>query len=171
MTIGRSKSVGSETRSSVSWKVECVPNRRKNCLGWTSREAGHSRVPAPPHMINGTIRPPIGTSNPVVVAIPGHKAANALFHRSLRPESSVAHQVADVGEGLQDVAHLHRQQILYGRTAQLLLQKVYHTAKLLRVLGANIVNPRRSATSRLALTGNLVDQTRYDAGDVVDIGE
>src|SRR6185436_11755369 len=53
-------------RFSVSWKVECTPNRRRNCLGWTSREAGHNRVPAPPHMINGIIRPSI--SNLVVAA-------------------------------------------------------------------------------------------------------
>ena len=28
----------------------------RNCFGRTSREAGHSRVPAPPHMISGIIR-------------------------------------------------------------------------------------------------------------------
>ncbi|MGY3361170.1 hypothetical protein ACVWZK_007833 [Bradyrhizobium sp. GM0.4] len=55
MTIGRSNSEASETRSSVSWKVERVPNSGRNCLGRTSREAGHSRVPAPPHMIRGII--------------------------------------------------------------------------------------------------------------------
>ncbi|MGY3423994.1 hypothetical protein ACVWZW_004469 [Bradyrhizobium sp. F1.13.4] len=58
MTIGRSNSEASETRNSVSWKVERVPNSGRNCLGRTSREAGHSRVPAPPHMIRGIMRFP-----------------------------------------------------------------------------------------------------------------
>jgi hypothetical protein len=46
----------SETRVSVSWKVERAPNNGRNCFGRPSREAGHSRVPAPPHMIRGMIR-------------------------------------------------------------------------------------------------------------------
>ena len=73
MMTGRSNSVASETRNSVSWNVERAPNKDRNCLGWTSREAGHSRVPAPPHMIRGIIRRFIGVSNPVVVTIPGDK--------------------------------------------------------------------------------------------------
>ena len=56
MMIGRANSAGSETRMSVSWKVERAPNSGRNCFGRTSREAGHSRVPAPPHMIRGMIR-------------------------------------------------------------------------------------------------------------------
>ena len=36
------------------------PNSGKNCFGRTSREAGQSRVPAPPHMIRGMIRRVIG---------------------------------------------------------------------------------------------------------------
>jgi hypothetical protein len=39
----------------VSWKVDSAPNSGRNCLGRFSREAGHSRVPAPPHMIRGMI--------------------------------------------------------------------------------------------------------------------
>ena len=31
------------------------PTRETNCLGMLSRETGHSRVPAPPHMITGMI--------------------------------------------------------------------------------------------------------------------
>ncbi|CEG07360.1 hypothetical protein BN961_00749 [Afipia felis] len=56
MTIGRSNSVPSPTRVSVSWNVERPPNNDRNCFGRFSRDAGQSRVPAPPHMINGTIR-------------------------------------------------------------------------------------------------------------------
>ena len=56
ITIGRSNSAGSDTLSSVSWKVERAPNNCRNCFGWTSRDAGHSLVPAPPHMISGIIR-------------------------------------------------------------------------------------------------------------------
>jgi len=53
MTIGRSNSSASDTRRIVFWNVERIPNNGKNCFGRTSREAGHSRVPAPPHMISG----------------------------------------------------------------------------------------------------------------------
>src|SRR5215469_17845722 len=53
--IGRPNRVGSVTRWTVSCNVECAPNNGKNCLGRPSRDAGHSRVPAPPHMIRGMI--------------------------------------------------------------------------------------------------------------------
>src|SRR6516164_3217351 len=53
--IGRPNRVGSVTRWTVSCNIECAPNNGKNCLGRPSREAGHSRVPAPPHMIRGMI--------------------------------------------------------------------------------------------------------------------
>src|SRR5882757_7571767 len=55
MTIGRPNS-GAEKRSRVSWNVERVPKNLMNCLGRPSRDAGQSRVPAPPHMTNGKIR-------------------------------------------------------------------------------------------------------------------
>src|SRR3954447_17965535 len=100
MTTGRSNSVASETRNSVSWNVERAPDKDRNCLGCTSREAGHSRVPAPPHMIKGIIRRFIGVSNPVVVAIPGDKIAKAILDRGLRSEAHVAHEFRDVGERL-----------------------------------------------------------------------
>ncbi|MGY4350576.1 hypothetical protein ACVWXM_007069 [Bradyrhizobium sp. GM7.3] len=81
MTIGRSNSEASETRNSVSWKVERVPNSGRNCLGRTSREAGHSRVPAPPHMIRGIMRLSIVISNLEVVPIPGDKITNSVRDR------------------------------------------------------------------------------------------
>src|SRR5215217_3690308 len=62
MTMGRSNSVGSDTRMIVFWNVERAPNSGKNCFGCTSRDAGHSRVPAPPHMMSGTILPSIDAS-------------------------------------------------------------------------------------------------------------
>src|SRR5882762_1911859 len=71
MTIGRSNKAGSETRVSVSWNVERAPNSGRNCFGRTSREAGHSRVPAPPHMISGIIRLSIGSSNLSPSTTPG----------------------------------------------------------------------------------------------------
>src|SRR6266446_2342928 len=55
MTIGRSNN-GAERRSRVSWNVERVPKNLMNCLGRPSRDAGQSRVPAPPHMTKGRIR-------------------------------------------------------------------------------------------------------------------
>src|SRR5580704_200682 len=119
MTIGRSNSAASDTRRMVSWNVERVPNSGKNCFGRTSREAGHSRVPAPPHMIRGMIRLSIGASNSVVVAVPRDKAANAILNGGLRPETGIAHQIADIGEGFRHVSGLHRQHILYCLAAQL----------------------------------------------------
>src|ERR1700704_420015 len=111
MTTGRSNSVVSDTRRIVSWNVERAPNNGRNCLGWTSREAGHSRVPAPPHMMRGIIRRVIGASNPVVVAIPGDKFPNPVLDRRLWTEAGVAHQLGDIGEGLGDVPRLHRQHL------------------------------------------------------------
>src|SRR5579864_5613345 len=110
--MGRSNSPASDTRESVFWNVERAPNSGRNCLGWTSREAGHSRVPAPPHMISGMIRLSIGASNLVVVAIPRDKIANAVLDRGLRRKAGIAHQIADIGEGLHHVSGLHRQHIL-----------------------------------------------------------
>src|ERR1043165_3463460 len=109
MTIGRPNSEASETRSSVSWKVERDPNSGRNCFGCTSREAGHSRVPAPPHMIRGIIRPFIGASSFVVVAIPGDKITDAVLDRSVRPKADVAHEIDDIGEGISYVSGLNRQ--------------------------------------------------------------
>ena len=56
MTIGRPNTAASDTRSIVSWKVERDPSSGRNCFGRPSREDGHSRVPAPPHMTSGTMR-------------------------------------------------------------------------------------------------------------------
>src|SRR5258708_14582630 len=109
ITIGRSNSVLSDTRKSVSWNVERAPNNGRNCFGRTSREAGHSRVPAPPHMISGMIRLSIGASGSVVAAIPSDKIANTIFNRRLWLEADVAHQVPDIGEGFCHVPRLHRQ--------------------------------------------------------------
>src|ERR1700749_1136557 len=113
MTIGRGNSAGSETRMSVFWKVERGPNSDRNCFGRTSREAGHSRVPAPPHMISGTIRLSIGASNLVVVAIPRDKTTNTILDGGVGPKADVAHQIPDIGKGLRDISRLHRQHILY----------------------------------------------------------
>src|ERR1700750_917285 len=116
MMIGRSNKVASETRSNVSWNVECVPNKGRNCLGCTSRDAGHSRVPAPPHMISGIIRlfiePRISLSSLVIPAIPLNELANTVFNRRPRRKPRVARQIADVGEGLNDIAGLHGQHLL-----------------------------------------------------------
>src|SRR6202790_4189044 len=143
MTIGRSNSAASDTRRIVSWNVERTPNKGKNCFGRTSREAGHSRVPAPPHMISGIIRLSISPPNLVVVAVPRDKATNTILNGGLGPEADVAHQITDIGEGLHDVSGLHRQHILYCRAAQLLLQQCNNVDKLSRVVIADIIDPRR----------------------------
>src|SRR3569833_1023341 len=102
MPIGRSYREGPETRSSVSWKVERVPNRRRNCLGRTSRDAGHSRVPAPPHMIRGMIRLVIN-SDPMVIAVPLREARDAVLARRCGVEADVALEIGDVGIGRFDI--------------------------------------------------------------------
>ena len=33
--------------------IECLENSAMNCFGMLSRDAGHSRVPAPPHIMTG----------------------------------------------------------------------------------------------------------------------
>src|SRR3981081_4531662 len=103
MTTGRSNSVASETRRIVSWNVERAPNNGRNCLGWTSREAGHSRVPAPPHMIRGMIRLSIGASNLVMFAIPRDKIANTILNRRAGTETNATHQITDIAEGFYHV--------------------------------------------------------------------
>ena len=40
-------------RASVCWNVERSPISGTNCFGMLSRETGHSRVPAPPHINTG----------------------------------------------------------------------------------------------------------------------
>ena len=37
------------------WNVDCSPTSGMNCFGRLSREAGHTRVPEPPHMMTGRI--------------------------------------------------------------------------------------------------------------------
>ena len=37
------------------WNVDCAPISGMNCFGSDSRDSGHTRVPAPPHMITGKI--------------------------------------------------------------------------------------------------------------------
>src|SRR5467141_1122067 len=171
MTIGRSNSSASDTRRIVFWNVERIPNNGKNCFGRTSREAGHSRVPAPPHMISGTIRLSIGASNFVMVAIPGDKAANAILNRCLGPKADVARQIPDIGEGFGYVSGLHRQHILYRRAAQLLLQQRHQVHKLFRAVIAAIVEPRRRMPRALVSCGNAIHEARYYTGDVINIGE
>jgi hypothetical protein len=62
MVIGRPNSIGSDTRRTVSWKVEKRPNSGKNCFGSPARDAGHRRVPAPPHMMSWTMRSVISSA-------------------------------------------------------------------------------------------------------------
>src|SRR5437016_11282611 len=59
MTIGRANTSASLIRASTCWKVDVKPTIGTNCFGMLSRETGHRRVPVPPHMITGTIRPSI----------------------------------------------------------------------------------------------------------------
>src|SRR3954471_15246214 len=139
MTIGRANSAASETRSSVSWKVECVPNSGRNCFGRTSREAGHSRVPAPPHMIRGMIRLVI-KSDPMVIAVPLREARDAVLDRRRGLEADVALEIGDVGIGRFDVARLHRQHLLDRGPPEFLLEQRYHVSKLFGVIVTDIVN-------------------------------
>ncbi|GJE53506.1 hypothetical protein GOFOIKOB_6588 [Methylobacterium tardum] len=54
ITVAFANTAASDTRASVAWNVErSASTSRANCLGMLSREAGHSRVPVPPHRITG----------------------------------------------------------------------------------------------------------------------
>ena len=86
MTIGRSNTCGSDTRRSVSWKVERSPNSGRNCFGQPSRDAGHSRVPDPPHITRGIMRWTLDMDSSlgqgVLIGSPG----NPVKSRALRAE-------------------------------------------------------------------------------------
>src|ERR1700733_13076333 len=126
-------------------------------------------------MISGTIRRSIGvlktwvSSKLVVVAIPRDKITNAVSKGGLRHEADVAHQISDIGEGLGDIASLHRQHIPYRRPAQLLLQQRHQNHQLFRVLVADILDSRRRTPG--GGLWNLIDQPQDDTGDVADMGE
>src|SRR5579871_647305 len=45
--------VSEATRSIVCWNMLCGPVRRRNCLGRAVWDAGHKRVPTPPHITTG----------------------------------------------------------------------------------------------------------------------
>src|SRR3954462_12809676 len=176
MTIGRSNKAASDTRNSVSWNVERGPNNGRNCFGCTSRDAGHSRVPVPPHMINGIIRlfiePRISLSSLVVAAIPLNELANTVFDGRLWRKPRVAGQIADVGECLDDIAGLHGQHLFAGLNSQLFLQNRYDVHQLFRAMIADIVDPGRRAIGfpRLRIR-DMIDQAQYDTSGVVDIGK
>src|ERR1700704_3994425 len=109
-------------------------------------------------MISGVIRLSIVASNFVVVAIPCDEIANAVLNGGPWAEADIAHQIADIGEGLRHVSGLHRQHILYRRAAQLLLQKSHHMHELFRVMITDIVDLRRRASVAL---GKVIDKAQY----------
>src|SRR4051812_15264060 len=110
MTIGRSNNAASDTRFKVSWNVERVPNSGRNCLGCTSREAGHSLVPAPPHITRGIIRRFIDASS-FVVSRRREKNRECRLRLALCPglETRIAQQISNVREDNSYVAGLHPQ--------------------------------------------------------------
>jgi hypothetical protein len=55
MTTGLPKPGWSLKRSTVNWNVDRPSNSGNKCFGIESRDAGHSLVPAPPHMMVGLI--------------------------------------------------------------------------------------------------------------------
>src|SRR3569623_885106 len=165
MTIGRSNNDLSETRSSVSWKVERAPNSGKNCFGRTSREAGHSRVPAPPHMIRGIMRFSLVISNLEVVPVPGDEIAAPDFDRSGRCVAGIAQQVRDISKGLQNVSRLHRQHVLDRRPAQLAFDEPDDVHQLFRPIVADIVDPGRRICGSRNVRRYLIDQPGYYTGD------
>src|SRR3981081_329792 len=120
-------------------------------------------------MISGTIRLSIGASNLVMAAIPRDKIANAVLDGGLGPETDVAHEIVNVGKRFGHVPGLHLQHILYGRAAQLLLQKRHHMHEFFRTVVADIIDPRRRATG--IVDGDAIDQSQYYTGYVIDMGE
>src|SRR5207245_10818072 len=133
--------------------------------------AGHSRVPAPPHMISGMMRLFIGASNLVVVAIPRDKITDAVLDRGFGSKAHVAHQIPDIREGFQYIARLHRQHFLCRRAAQLILQERDDMHELLGTVIADIVDPGRRIGGSRVVGRNTVNKLRYHTGDVTDMRE
>ena len=117
-------------------------------------------------MISGIIRPFIGASNPVVVAIPGDKIANALLDRGLRPEAGVAHQIVDIGEGLQSRRPAASAAYpLPPSRPNSFSRSATTCSKLFRMVVADIVNPRRAhRPASPSSPGILVDQDAIRRG-------
>jgi hypothetical protein len=65
---------------------------RTNCFGMLSRESGHSRAPAPPHLMTGTIR--VGMSNSL-----GNGATSSLPGSKGQPRSGASVAQAGYREG------------------------------------------------------------------------
>ena len=59
----------------------------------------------------------------MIVTIPFRKPRNSIFNRGRRPESDVAREILDIGIGCRHVAWLHRQHLLDGCAAELLLKQ------------------------------------------------
>jgi len=53
VTITGIENPGPANRRRVAWNMLTSPKERANCFGKARRDAGHSRVPDPPHMITG----------------------------------------------------------------------------------------------------------------------
>jgi len=65
-------------RASTWWNVDPCPTSGTNCLGTLSRETGHSRVPAPPHMITGMIK-----AAALIATLEEMHILSALLHNSV----------------------------------------------------------------------------------------
>jgi hypothetical protein len=69
---------------------------------------GHSRVPAPPHMIKGMTSSAMSDS--MIFSEPRHKARDAILDRRRGTKSDVAHQVVDIGVRFPARRRVDRQQ-------------------------------------------------------------
>ena len=159
----------------MSWKVERAPNSGRNCFGRTSREAGHSRVPAPPHMIRGIIRSVIALLRSCSARDTTPRNRECRLRSSVAgAKAGVAHQIADIGKGLQHVAGLHRQHFLPARCGRAPSPEgrttwVNSSGRLI----ADIVDPRRRrpAARRIGPAERARRASIPPRTDIVDMGE
>src|SRR5262245_12528955 len=101
----------------VSWNVDNGPNSGRNCFGRFSREAGHSRVPAPPHMMRGTIGcttlrsptsrrfdAPCDTNRARVRAVPRDRASLTVERRCQTSRASRTHEGREPESSIREEA-------------------------------------------------------------------
>ena len=79
-------------------------------------------------------------SDPVIVAVPGHEAGQALLDLDLRVEAEIALRRLDVGVGLPHVARLHGREFLDRLAADRLLEHGDELHQRLAAMVADIVN-------------------------------
>ncbi len=101
-----------------------------------------TKPPDTPYCAIGLVRATLPALGPVF-AIPIDKRRNADRHRGARGKAQVAADIFDIGEGLIDVAVLHRQQIYFGLAIAGGFDRADQVGQLFGPVVADIVKPVR----------------------------